>query len=181
MNLKVIISALLVAGLAAPSVFASTGTIKFTGTIGNTTCRVSGGAPGTNNPDFEVAIGAVNASDLAADGDVAGRTGYKIYIGGDDDLACPDGMKVWAAYENDANVEQQYGALKVRGGAQGVYVRLFNEKGEPIDITGDQKLIKQEIKNHKATLSYIAAYERHGNLVADKADATAVYTVHYEK
>ena len=181
MNLKVFASALLVAGLAAPSAFASTGTIKFMGSIGNTTCRVSGGTPGTGNPDFGVEIGPVNASDLAADATIARRTGYHIYIGADDDVNCPDGTKVWATYDNDENVDQLFGALKVRGGAKGVYVRLFNKVGDLIDIVSDQHIIKETITGHKATLSYFAGYQRFGDLVVGKADATAVYTVRYEK
>jgi major type 1 subunit fimbrin (pilin) len=181
MNLKAIASALLVAGLAAPSAFASTGTITFTGTITSVTCKVSGGQPGTGITDFTVDIGPVNASDLANDGDIAGRTGFNIYIGDDGDTNCTNDTKVWATFDNDTNVDQTYGALKVTGGASGVYVRLLNKLGESIDITSDQRVIKETVAANKATLSYIAAYQRYGNLVADKADATAVYTVRYEQ
>src|SRR3954471_7120389 len=88
MNLKATLSALLFAGLAAPSAFAATGTVTFTGDITNITCTVNGGTPG-GGKDFTVNIGSVNASDFAAVGDASGKTGFRIYIGAAGEVGCP--------------------------------------------------------------------------------------------
>ena len=71
MNLKAITSALLIAGLAAPAAFATTGTITFNGSISTVSCTISGGEPG-NGPDFTVNIDGVNAGDMPNVGDNAG-------------------------------------------------------------------------------------------------------------
>jgi major type 1 subunit fimbrin (pilin) len=181
MNLKAIASALLVAGLAAPSAFASTGTITFTGSITSITCSVHGGDPGAG-PDFTVDIGSVSAADFAAVGDTSGNTGYKIYIGQDGEASCPNGTKVWATYDTTGGtVDPITGALKTTGGAGGVQIRLFNANGEAINIwSDDQKVVQQTVVDNKATLAYSASYERVGTVTAGGANSSVLYTVRFE-
>jgi major type 1 subunit fimbrin (pilin) len=181
MNLKAVASALLIAGLAAPSAFAaSTGTITFTGEITNVTCKVSGGMPGTGNPDFTVDIGPVNAADFKQVGDTAGNTGFRIYIGDAADNTCPNGTKVWATFDTGGTVDHLTGALKTTGGAQGVQIRLFNRNGMPIDIWGEQAIIQETIADHQAVLAYAAAYQSTAAVVAGGANSSVTYTVRYE-
>lgn len=180
MNLKAITSALLIAGLAAPSAFASTGTITFTGSITNVTCTVDGGAPG-NGPDFTVNIGAVNAADFANVGDTSGNTGYRIYIGKAGETTCTDGTKVWASYDTGSTVDPVTGALKTAGAATGVQIRLFDKNGKPIDIWSDtQDGVKEIVADNQAVLAYSASYQRTGNINAGAANSSVTYTVRFE-
>ncbi|MDQ7995894.1 MAG: fimbrial protein [Luteibacter sp.] len=180
MNLKAITSALLIAGLAAPSAFASTGTVTFTGSITNVTCTVDGGAPG-NGPDFTVNIGAVNAADFANVGDTSGNTGYRIYIGKAGETTCADGTKVWASYDTGSTVDPATGALKTVGAATGVQIRLFDKNGQPIDIWNDkQDSVKEVVVGNQALLAYSASYQRTGNITAGDANSSVTYTVRFE-
>lgn len=181
MNLKAITSALLIAGLAAPSAFASTGTINFTGSITNVTCTVDGGTPG-NGPDFTVNIGAVNAADFKNVGDTSGNTGYRIYIGKAGETTCTDGTKVWATYDTGATVNPSTGALMTSGGATGVEIRLFDKNGAPIDIWSDkQDGVKEVVAGNQAVLAYSASYQRTGNITAGGANSLVTYTVRFEQ
>lgn len=180
MNLKAITSALLIAGMAAPSAFASTGTITFTGSISNVTCTVHGGDPG-GGPDFTVNIPGVNAADFANVGDFAGSTGFRIYIGGTGEAQCTNGTKVWAAFEPGATVDPLTGALITTGGAAGVQIRLFDKNATPIDIYGGgQGAVSETIANNQAVLAYSAAYQRTDNVSAGGANSSVVYSVRYE-
>lgn len=181
MNLKVVTSAVLLAGLAAPAAFASTGTITFTGSITNVTCTVDGGAPG-NGPDFTVNIGAVNAADFANVGDTSGNTGYRIYIGKTGETTCTDGTKVWATYDTGSTVDPVTGALKTSGAAAGVQIRLFDKNGKPIDIWSDgQDGVKETVAGNQAVLAYSASYQRTGNISAGDANSSVTYTVRFEQ
>jgi major type 1 subunit fimbrin (pilin) len=185
MNLKVMTSALLLAGMAVPSAFASTGEIKFTGSISNVTCSVSGGTPGTDDPNFTVDIGPVSAADLDTVGDIAGVIGFRVYIGKAGEATCPDGTKVWATFENGATVDPTTGALVVTpgtGSATGVQIRLFDKLNAPIDILGNSQNegVKETVEDNQAILVYAAGYQAVGPVAAGKADSSVIYTVRYE-
>ena len=182
MNLKAITSALLIAGLAAPSAFAAdTGTITFTGSIVNVTCSISGGTPGTDDPNFTVNIGPVNAADFTAIGDYAGTTGFRIYVGKTGETTCTDGTKVWAQFVPGPTVDPSTGGLITTGGAQGVQLRLFNRDGQPIDAwSDDQNVVKETVANNQATLAHAVAYQQTGNVAAGAANSSVVYSVRFE-
>jgi major type 1 subunit fimbrin (pilin) len=180
MNLKATLSALLFAGLAAPSAFAATGTVTFTGDITNITCTVNGGTPG-GGKDFTVNIGSVNASDFAAVGDASGKTGFRIYIGAAGEVGCPDGTKVWARFEPGATVDATSGELITTGGAAGVRIRLFDKNDKKIDVWSDaQDTIKETVAGNQAVLPYSAAYVRTADIVAGQANSSVLYTVRFE-
>jgi major type 1 subunit fimbrin (pilin) len=180
MNLKATLSALLFAGLAAPSAFAETGTITFTGDITNITCSVNGGTP-TGGENFTVNIGSVNASDFAAVGDTSGKTGFRIYIGKTGETGCPDGTKVWARFEPGSTVDPTSGELVTTGGATGVRIRLFDKNDNKIDVWSDaQDGIKETVANNQAVLPYSASYVRTADLTAGAANSSVLYTVRYE-
>jgi major type 1 subunit fimbrin (pilin) len=181
MNLKAITSALLIAGLAAPAAFASTGTITFTGSISNVTCTVSGGEPGTGNPDFTVPIEGVNAGDFPNVGSHAGTTGFRIYVGQAGETTCTNGTQVWAAFEPGSTVDPLTGALITTGAAQGVQIRLFNKSGDPIDVwSPNQSVIKETVADNQAVIAHSAAFERTGNITAGDANSSVVYSIRYE-
>jgi major type 1 subunit fimbrin (pilin) len=182
MNLKATLSALLVAGLAAPSAFAADegGTITFDGSITNVTCTVHGGDQ-ANGPDFTVSMKSVSAGAFPEMGDVAGRTPFRIYIGALAEKECTDGTKVWAAFENGSTVDPGTGALNVTGGASGVQIRLFDKAGTPIDIVGNnQGAVQETVTNNQAILVYTSGFQRTGAVVAGDADSSVVYGVRFE-
>lgn len=181
MNLKAISSGLLIAALATSPAFASTGTITFTGSIANVTCQVNGGTPDSGSPDFTVNVGAVNAADFANVGDIAGNTGFRVYIGGANDTTCADGTRVWATFEPGATVNPATGALVTQGSAAGVEIRLFNKLGQPIDAWSDnQQVVQETVTNHQAILPYSAAYQRTTDVTAGDANSSVLYSVRYE-
>ena len=183
MNPNATIHALLIAGLAASSACAaSSGTIRFNGAIYATSCKISGGTPGTNNPNFDVDLGRVNGSDIPYPDTYGDKIPFHIYIGGDDDTNCANDRKVWASYDLTPNVDRFTGALRITyGDARGVQVRLFDKNGDSFNIAFGQQPIRETIKEHKATLSYFAAYQRsEPTLIPGQAFAYAVYTVSYE-
>jgi major type 1 subunit fimbrin (pilin) len=179
MNLKAITSALLIAGLAAPAAFATTGTITFNGSVSTVSCSVHGGDPG-GGPDFTVNIAGVNANDMPDVGSNAGLTGMLIYIGGE--ATCTNGTKVWAHFEpNDSTVNLD-GTIKASGSAQGVGFRVFDKlsnKINPWDM--NQNPIKETVEDNRAILQHIAAFERTATTVTPgNATGRVTYSVRFE-
>lgn len=181
MNLKAVFSALLTAGLAAPAAFASDGTITFDGEITNVTCSVSG--EGGVGPDFTVNLAGVDASKLTGVGTRVGETGFRIYIGKTGEASCTDTTKVWASFDPDSSlVDISTGMVKVTTGtATGVQFRLMNENLDPIDIWGDQKVVKKEVANNQAILAHVVAFEQTAaTVVPGKAGGSVKYTIRFE-
>lgn len=178
MNLKLMSSALLVAGLAAPAAFAETGTITFNGTITNVTCSVDGND--TGGPNFTVNLGSVSAGDFRSVGDNVGQTGFKLTIGGEP--SCTNGTKVYAAWDADgATVNPETGLVRVTGGtAGGVDIRLFNENGEKINAWLGDNIVKKEVVDNLAVIYHAASFERTGPIVAGDAQGRVKYTLNFE-
>src|ERR1700750_2851876 len=107
MNPNATIHALVIAGLAASSACAaSSGTIRFNGAIYATSCKISGGTPGTNHPNFNVDLCSVNGADIPYPDTYGDKIPFHIYIGGDDDTNCTNDRKVWASYDLTPNVDR---------------------------------------------------------------------------
>jgi major type 1 subunit fimbrin (pilin) len=178
MNLKLVTSALLIAGLAAPTAFAEDGTITFTGQITSVTCDIDG--EGTGGPDFTVDLGGVNSGSFKNVGDVPSKVGFRINLGGN--AECTDGTKVYANFEPGSLVDPGTGLVKLDAAASatGVMIRLFNENEEAIDIVSNQKWVKKTVVDNKATLVHYAGYERTGNVAAGSANGKVTYTIRYE-
>jgi P pilus assembly protein, pilin FimA len=178
MNLKLMCSALLVAGMAAPAAFAETGTITFNGKITNVTCSVDGND--TGGPNFTVDLGSVSAGDFRNVGDNVGQTGFKLKIGGEP--SCTNGTRVYAAWDADgATVNPETGLVRVTGGtAGGIDIRLFNENGDKINAWLSDNVIKKEVVGNVATIYHAAAFERTGTVVAGDAQGRVKYTVNFE-
>ena len=181
MNLKAITTALLIAGLAAPAAFATTGTITFTGSISTVTCSIHGDDPTNPSPDFTVRIDGVNAGDMPNVGDTAGLTGFRIFVGQAGETTCTDGTKVWAHFEPGATVDPVTGGLRTTGTATGVQYRLFDKLMNRINPWDqDQGSIKETIANNQAVLAHAAAFERTGSVTAGTADSSVTYSVRFE-
>jgi len=181
MNLKATLSALLFAGLAAPSAFASDGTITFAGEITNVSCSVSG--EGGVGEDFTVNLNGVDGSKFAGIGTRVGETGFRIYIGKPGETTCVDGTKVWASFDPDSNLTDPVtGMVKVTTGtATGVQFRLLNENQDPIDIWGDQAVVKKTVADNQAILAHVVAFEQTAATVAaGKAGGSVKYTIRFE-
>lgn len=182
MNLKLISSALLIAGLtAAPAAFAVDGTITFTGSITSVTCKIDGN--GTGGPDFTVDLGGVDAAAFVNQGDVPSKVGFRILVGGEPE--CTNGTRVYANFEPGALVDPATGMVKLDGGsdaASGVLIRLFNENEEAIDVVGNQKWVEKTVADNKATIVHYVGYEKTSaaSVVAGKANGKVTYTVRYE-
>lgn len=176
MNLKLISSALLIAGLAAPAAFAtSSGTITFQGKITNVTCSVDGN--GTGKPDFTVDLGSISAGDFANVGDAVGPQAFQFKIGGEP--SCTDGTKVWAKWSGTSFIDPQ-GLINVNGTAGGVKIRLFNKTGDKIDAFNNDDTVKETVVGNVATLVYAAAFERTANVTAGDASGLVNYTINFE-
>jgi major type 1 subunit fimbrin (pilin) len=181
MNLKATLSALLFAGLAAPSAFAADGTITFNGEITNVTCSVSG--EGGVGPDFTVNMFGVDGSKFTGIGSQVGDTGFRIFIGKDGEATCVDGTKVWAHFDPDALTDSATGMVKLAttSTATGVQFRLFNENHEPVDIWGDQKPVAKTVADNQAVLAHVVAFEQTAATVAaGKANGAVRYTIRFE-
>ncbi|QWT19388.1 type 1 fimbrial protein [Bacillus sp. NP157] len=180
MNLKLFSSALLIAGLAAPSAFAETGTITFKGAISNVTCTVDG--EGSGGPNFEVDLGSVSAGDFAAPGDNQGMHGFRIQIGKTGENSCTNGTRVYATFDADgALVDPNTGMVRVNGTAKGVQIRLFNETGDKINAwSADQKVVTKVVEGNMAMIFHAAAFERTDDMVAGTANGQVKYTINYE-
>ncbi|APG03569.1 hypothetical protein BJI69_06370 [Luteibacter rhizovicinus DSM 16549] len=181
MNLKATLSALLMAGLAAPAAFASDGTITFAGEITNVTCSISG--EGGVGPDFTVNLAGVDASKFGGIGTRVGETGFRIYVGKVGETTCTNTTKVWASFDPDsALVDSATGMVKVTSGtARGIQFRLMNENQDPIDIWGDQKAIKKTVTDNQAILAHVVAFEQTDSSVAPgKAGGSVKYTIRFE-
>ncbi|QDE37880.1 type 1 fimbrial protein [Luteibacter pinisoli] len=178
MNLKIVTSALLIAGLAAPSAFAETGTITFNGKITDVTCSVDGNDTGL--PNFAVDLGSVSAGDFKNVGDNVGQTGFKLKIGGE--ASCADGTKVWAAFDADgATVDPATGLVRVTGGtAKGVNIRLFDENGLKVNAWTNDSPVKKVVADNVAMIYHAASFERVGAITAGDAVGRVKYTINYE-
>lgn len=182
MNLKATLSALLFAGLAAPSAFAaSDGTITFDGEITNVSCSVSG--EGGVGPDFTVSLAGVDGSKFTGIGTRVGETGFRIYVGKTGETTCTDTTKVWASFDPDSTLTDiNTGMVKVTSGtATGVQFRLLNENLAPIDIWGDQQVVKKVVDNNQAILAHVVAFEQIAASVGPgKAGGSVKYTIRFE-
>jgi major type 1 subunit fimbrin (pilin) len=67
------------------------------------------------------------------------------------------------------------------GTAKGVQFRLMNENQEPIDIWGDQKVVKKVVASNQAVLAHVVAFEQTEAAVAPGlAGGSVKYTIRFE-
>lgn len=175
---KILLVAAAAAGLAsiAPA-FAADGTITVTGQVNGTTCRVAG----TNGTNVTVALPAVPATSLAANGQTSGNQPFAINISG-----CTGGATAVTYFEPGATIDPLTGALRNdtgAGQATNVQVRLLNNDFSAINLAGargaqgSQALVTDS--NGAGTLNYYAQYLATGlatpGAVATRVQFTMVY------
>ncbi|MCD9085425.1 fimbrial protein [Stenotrophomonas sp. SY1] len=173
MNKLSLASALALALLAAPAAYAADGTIEFTGNVTAVTCTINGGSA-----DFNVVLPTVSAGSLATEGDVAGRTPFKIEVSG----CTPDTGSISAFFEADAQVNSQ-GRLDIdAGGAKNVEVALLNDSHNEIMLgaSGNQGSQKVSLAGGSAVLNYYAQYYSLGGAEAGAVATRVRYTMSYE-
>ncbi len=174
MNKFALASALAIA-LLAPAAHAADGTIEFTGAVTSVTCNINGGVT-----DFSVALPTVAAASLATEGEVAGRTPFKIEVSG----CNPDGGLVSTFFEADSSVNLTTGRLVVdAGGAKNVEVALLNDSHQKIKVgatAAEQNSQQIRLSAGAATLNYYAQYESLGAVEAGDVKTRVRYTMSYE-
>lgn len=174
-----LISALIFASAAMASQFAAAadGTITFTGNVTAQTCTINGG--GANN-NFTVALPTVSASSLAAAGQTAGRTPFKIAL-----TACtPATGTVHTFFEPGPTTDLATGNLIVAtGGASNVEIGLLNSNFSAIKAgaaDASQNSQTAAITAGSATLNYYAQYTATGAATAGAANSSVMYTLSYQ-
>ncbi|RZT42956.1 fimbrial protein [Cupriavidus agavae] len=173
----------------APQAFAADGTITFTGAVSGQTCTVNGSTSGS---DFTVALPAVRAASLDADGDTAGRTPFTIAL-----TSCnPTTGTVAVHFETGANTDVVTGRLRntvvttaatetaaAVTGAGNVQVGLLNADQSAIVLGaafGAQNSQTVALASGAANLQYYAQYVATGAAAtAGTLSTSTTYTIVY--
>ena len=163
--------------LATSSVFAADGTITFTGAVTAKTCTINGGTA-----DFTVTLPTVSTGQLAAAGDVAGRTPFSINLTG-----CTADTQVATYFEPGANVDFSSGRLNNTGDAANVQVQLLGSNNTAIPVlavgVGGVQTNSQLVAVSgagAADLNYYAEYYATGASTAGSVATTVEYTIIYQ-
>lgn len=166
--------------------FAEDGTITFTGHISSQTCTINGG--GSSSKNFTVGLPGVSASQLAAAGATAGRTGFSIALTN----CTPATGNVHTFFESGPTVDPSTGNLVlIKGGepdasdvAANVQISLLNsdqtkiQLGAP-DASQNSKAVPID-KSGAATLSYFAEYVATGAASGGSANSSVMYSLIYQ-
>lgn len=178
MNKFSLASALAIALFAAPAAQAADGTIEFTGAVTAITCKINAG-----QNDFSVTLPTVSTSALSAEGQVAGRTPFKIEVSDCQGQA----NTVSAFFEADESVNPATSRLFVDAngglGAKKVEVALLNDRHEKILVGASadkQNSQTVDLSSGNATLNYYAQYEATGVAEAGEVKTRVRYTMSYE-
>ena len=101
------------AGANAQSAAYGTGIIEFTGEVTDLTCTISGGAGAIGTTNITVPMDAVEASALAAPGQVAGLHPFQLVIGGPGQGTCQNGKVAELSFQPTAGqVDASNGNLR---------------------------------------------------------------------
>ncbi|ALK34644.1 fimbrial protein [Burkholderia plantarii] len=172
-------------GVVGPA-FAADGTIMFTGKVNAQTCTINGG--GSSSKDFTVALPNVSASQLAAAGATAGRTGFSIALTN----CTPATGNVHTFFEAGPTIDPSTGNLVLVKGdqpdatdvADNVQISLLNgdqtkiQLGAP-DASQNSKSVPID-KSGAATLSYFAEYVATGTASGGSANSSVMYSIAYQ-
>ncbi|QGH61989.1 fimbrial protein [Serratia proteamaculans] len=153
-----------------------TGTIKFTGTITDSTCVVTAG-DGTT-PNFDIKMGTIAKADLSGGvGRTAGAHSLIVNLS-----ECPADLtkaSVRFAGENDLVDTKMLSLTQDEGVATGVAIQFTDEKYTPL-VLGQTPTNSIAIVEGKASLPYYARYiATKDTVTSGPANSTASYTVVY--
>ncbi|MDI9240563.1 fimbrial protein [Lysobacter sp. LF1] len=181
---KLLLSTALVAVLAAPSAFASSGKITITGLIVDGTCTVAAGTNTTGTGgDLTVALDTAHTSDLAAAASYAMTKDFDIKVGGGAGDTC-NGKVSQLVYEDVAggSMINADGFLDNTGTATNVGVRLLNGVSRaPINLkTAANNPTATPAAGTPGVLKYAAQYfSKAGGASAGTVNTYVSYTVAY--
>jgi major type 1 subunit fimbrin (pilin) len=173
---KTLLSTALVAVMAAvafaPTAQATDGTISFTGQINAATCTINNGTP-----DFTVQLPTVATTTLAAHGNTAGQTQFKIELSG-----CTSGTNASAFFEQGANVDPITGNLISTGGASNVQLQLLNSNGTSVInlLNPSTNTTTADVSTGSGTLTYYVQYFATAASSAGSVSGTEQYTIAYQ-
>lgn len=173
---KLLLSAALIAGIAAASSAAATdGTITITGNVVASTCKING----TNSPaNIAVTLPTVSTTSLNAAAAVAGRTPFTIALTG-----CGSLTKATTFFEPGPTVLADGNLKNATGSATSVEVQLLNGDFSAIALnaaSGSQNSQQATLTSGAGTLSYYAQYYATAAAGAGTVNTTVQYTMLYQ-
>lgn len=166
--------------LIGESIYAADGSINFTGRVFDNACVVDG-----DSSSLVVALPSVSTNRLKVEGDVSGRTPFKINISN-----CT-AANITAYFEPGPNIDVITGRLsnQAKDGAKNISIQLLSKKGSPILILPVASVDSNEFEaikvptgteKSKTTLYYAAEYYATGAVTAGPVSATVQYTIIYK-
>jgi|GEM_PF-2045695 len=176
-------AAMLIAVAAAPSAFAATGKITFTGKVVAGTCTVtpSTGVTGTYD-DMTVAMAPVQSSALTAPGSYAMNTPFEIQVGGQAGDTCTTATQLHFEGTTGGGKVNADGFLDNASTATNVGVRVLNA------ATGNVVDLNSNANNPSVTpaagvpgvLKYAAQYySKNGGATVGDVNTFVMYTIQY--
>jgi major type 1 subunit fimbrin (pilin) len=182
MKKQALIIALLAAFGFAGAAQAADGTVTFNGQLTSVTCTVHGGAAGAASGDFTVALPTLSTTALAAQGAVAGSTGFNIVVGGAGDTGCTDGTKASVHYEASSPlIDPASGNLNLAAGSTATNVQVqITDAGAanaPINLFTNTTSTPVVIANNTATLPFAAQYFATGAATAGTVSSNVQYSI----
>lgn len=166
--------------LVCESIYAADGSINFTGRVFDNACVID-----SDSSSLVVTLPTVSTNRLKAEGDVSGRTPFKINISN-----CT-AANITAYFEPGPNIDVITGRLtnQAKDGAKNISIQLLSKKGAPILILPMANLDSNEFEaikvptgtdKSKTTLYYSAEYYATGAVTAGPVSATVQYTIIYK-
>lgn len=176
-------AALAAATIISCNAAAADGTVNFTGSIGDASCKtnigsLTGGNAGTVNLGNVPLSSFTGVGSTASDG--AGSTNVKIFL-----TECPAGTPTTATLKFDGAYykgDNSYLALtEGTGVAQGVAILLSNPSGTPLKLGEPSEAVTLNVGTGSSTeLNFKAAYiQRETTIVAGTANSSATFTINY--
>ncbi|PLQ00448.1 fimbrial protein [Cupriavidus pauculus] len=178
-RMSAIISAgafVIASGVWASEVWASDGTITFTGEITAQTCTVNSTGGGNN---FTVVLPTVAASTLGTSGATTGDTAFSILLS----RCTPDSGPVRTHFEAGSTVNADGRLLQQTGTATNVEIQLLNGDQSVIkvgDSVASQNSNPTTIASGSATLPYFGRYYATASATAGTVNTYVTYSMAYE-
>ncbi|WNL46347.1 fimbrial protein [Dyella sp. BiH032] len=188
-HIKLAAAAAFVVGLtAAGSASADNGVIRFTGTVSDATCVVSGGAGTTGQiGNFTVDLPTVPTTALAAPGDTAGRKPFQIVFSDGNGGGCDPAGGTNAHFRYLASsqpVDASTGNLmntltQIEGAADNVQLQLLDNANAVIDLRNDAGRDHALDANAPVAVTYGVEYVATGASTAGGVRSFVEYQVTY--
>ncbi|WP_272539741.1 fimbrial protein [Providencia sp. PROV197] len=162
---------------------ASTGTITFNGELTDTTCKVDIEGQGS---DATVVLPTVSVSELAAAGDITGRTAFNMNLS-DCVIGAAGHNKVASFFQAGSSVDLATGRLKnVGGSATNVDLQLLDPSNSysTINVGNTNQVNNSAYANiatdGTATLPYAVEYYANAQTTPGTVTSTVVYNLMYK-